>query len=105
MGTSADVLIFSEPEAAATYALDAMDPEDIQDGDTFVLCDAGGGTVDLIAYTMVSRRPILKLVEAAPGSGALCGGSMLNRRFDDFIVNKLSQHPDWDDENLEDVSK
>ena len=43
MGKGDRLQIISEPEAAAVYALDAMDPHDIQVGDTFVLCDAGGG--------------------------------------------------------------
>lgn len=50
MGRGDLLQIVSEPEAAATYALDAMNPHVIKVGDTFVLCDAGGGTVDLISY-------------------------------------------------------
>lgn len=41
MGTGSALHIISEPEAAAIYALDAMDPHHIRIGDTFVLCDAG----------------------------------------------------------------
>ena len=41
MGTGSALHIISEPEAAAMYALDAMDPHNIKAGDTFVLCDAG----------------------------------------------------------------
>ena len=41
MGTGSALHIISEPEAAAMYALDAMDPHNIKVGDTFVLCDAG----------------------------------------------------------------
>ena len=42
MGHGNDLHIISEPEAAATYALSAVD---LEVGDTFVLCDAGGGYV------------------------------------------------------------
>ncbi|KAI4195683.1 MAG: hypothetical protein LQ346_003376 [Caloplaca aetnensis] len=49
MGTGSNLHVITEPEAAAMYALDAMDPHNIKVGDTFVLCDAGGGTVDLIS--------------------------------------------------------
>lgn len=38
-------------------------------GDTFVVCDAGGGTVDLISYTAVKIEPSLEAKEAAPGTG------------------------------------
>ncbi|KAK3629683.1 hypothetical protein LTR56_017889 [Elasticomyces elasticus] len=42
--------MLSEPEAAAVYALQAMQPQTLRNGHTFVLIDAGGGTVDLISY-------------------------------------------------------
>ena len=67
MGVGTALHIISEPEAAAMYALDIMDPHNVKVGDTFVLCDAGGGTVDLISYT-VSLKPVLKITEASPGT-------------------------------------
>lgn len=89
MGAGAALHIISEPEAAAVYALSVMDPHDLKIGDTFVLCDAGGGTVDLITYTISAIRPILKLTEASPGNGSLCGGSILNRVFAALMEEKL----------------
>ena len=97
--------IISEPEAAAIYALHAMDPHSIQVGDTFVLCDAGGGTVDLISYTVSALKPILKVTEAAMGSGRLCGSTFLNRIFQKFLVDKLSLNEEWDEEVVEDAMK
>ncbi|KAK3175021.1 hypothetical protein OEA41_002267 [Lepraria neglecta] len=58
MGQDDALQIISEPEAAATYVLDAMDPHDVQVGDTFVLCDAGGGTVDLISHTVIAETDL-----------------------------------------------
>ena len=104
MGDAAGLQIVSEPEAAAIYALDAMDPHHIQIGDTFVLCDAGGGTVDLITYTVVQLKPNLKLTEASPGTGFCCGSSILNRRFQEFLEDKLAGEEAFDAEVLEDVS-
>lgn len=40
-------------------------------GDTFVLCDCGGGTVDLITYEVKETEPYLKLGEAVEGSGTI----------------------------------
>lgn len=37
-------------------------------GDAIVLCDAGGGTVDLISYEIMKIDP-LELKELAPSSG------------------------------------
>ena len=100
-----DLQIISEPEAAAIYALHAMDPHSIEIGDTFVLCDAGGGTADLISYTVSELKPILKVTEAATGSGRLCGSTFLNRIFQKFLVDKLGLNSEWDDEVVEDAMK
>jgi hypothetical protein len=43
-----DFHLVSEPEAAAAYTLKAIQPNELNVNDTFVICDAGGGTVDLI---------------------------------------------------------
>lgn len=75
------------------------DPEYI-----LVLCDAGGGTVDLISYTVSSLTPILTVNEAAPGDGALCGSSFLNRIFERHLIERCGSNPGWDEEVLEEVN-
>lgn len=54
-------------------------------GDTIVLCDAGGGTVDLITFSILQLTPTLRLKEEAAGDGFLCGSTSLNRRFEQFL--------------------
>ncbi|MCJ1427056.1 hypothetical protein MMC29_004959, partial [Sticta canariensis] len=105
MGLGSALHIVSEPEAAAMYALDAMDPHNIKVGDTFLLVDAGGGTVDLIAYTVKALKPRLKITEASPGSGSLCGSSFLNRIFQKFLKDRFQSDPTWDDDVLEEATK
>lgn len=80
-----------------------MDPHIIKVGDTFVLCDAGGGTVDLISYTVTSLRPKLEINEVTPGTGSLCGSTFLNRRFEKFLEDKLGRQPGWDKDVLDEV--
>jgi hypothetical protein len=80
------------------FSLHALDPHCLKVGDTFVLCDAGGGTVDLISYTITKPSPKLEVKEAAAGTGALCGSTFLNRRFGEFITSKLSRADGWDKE-------
>jgi hypothetical protein len=82
------------------YALHGLDPHTLAIGDSFVLCDAGGGTVDLISYTIIKLQPTLEINEAAAGSGALCGSTFLNRRFGEFLTSKLSRQEGWDAEAL-----
>ena len=105
MGSGTNLHIISEPEAAAIYSLDAMDPHGLKVDDTFVVCDAGGGTVDLITYTVSALKPILKLTEASIGTGLLCGSSFLNRKFGQFLTAKLGKEPGWDNDVLEEAMK
>ena len=105
MGSGTALHIISEPEAAAIYSLDAMDPHGLEVDDTFVVCDAGGGTVDLITYTVSALKPVLRLTEASIGSGLLCGSSFLNRKFAQFLKAKLGDEPGWDDDVLEEAMK
>ncbi|CZT47209.1 related to hsp70 protein [Rhynchosporium secalis] len=100
MKSAKEILLVSEPEAAAIYTLHGLDQQGLSIGDTFVLCDAGGGTVDLIAYTVTALRPVLKVAEAAVGTGGFCGSSFLNRRFQDFLTAKLGHISKWDDKIL-----
>jgi hypothetical protein len=72
-------------------------------GCSFVICDAGGGTVDLISYTINSLKPVLEVQEAAPGTGALCGSTFLNMRFSKFLRAKLGKLDGFDDEVLADA--
>ncbi|KAL8736565.1 MAG: hypothetical protein Q9181_002356 [Wetmoreana brouardii] len=105
MGTGSSLHIITEPEAAAMYALDAMDPHNIKVGDTFVLCDAGGGTVDLISYKVSALKPVLRIEEAAPGNGSLCGSTFLNRIFHKLLEDRSKHDPNWDDDVLEEAMK
>ena len=103
MGKASKLQIISEPEAAATYALHRMASQDISIGDTFVLVDAGGGTVDLISYTVTQLQPSFQVVEAGPGTGGFCGSTFLNRRFQDFLRKRFKNDPAWGDDELEEV--
>lgn len=46
MGTKASIQMISEPEAAAVYTLKAIQPNHLNVGDNFIVCDGGGGTVE-----------------------------------------------------------
>lgn len=62
--------LVSEPEAAALAVLKEKnkDGETLKVGDCFVVCDAGGGTVDLISYKICKVSP-LEIKEVAVGDG------------------------------------
>nr|RBQ97628.1 hypothetical protein FVER53263_00133 [Fusarium verticillioides] len=62
------VMLIKEPEAAALYTFKKQERA-LSVGDCFVVCDAGGGTVDLISYEVVATEPTLDLSEVVPGTG------------------------------------
>jgi hypothetical protein len=78
-GLPEDVSLVTEPEAAALAVLRERkdDGESLQVGDCFVVCDAGGGTVDLISYKIVSLDPF-QVEECAVGDGEYEEISTLN---------------------------
>ncbi|KAL2290153.1 hypothetical protein FJTKL_00638 [Diaporthe vaccinii] len=90
MGAKSSIQMISEPEAAAVYTLKAIQPNHLNVGDNFIVCDGGGGTVDLIAYKIISLKP-LKVEESAVGTGGLCGSAFLNYRFEEHVKTRLGK--------------
>ncbi|KIX02790.1 uncharacterized protein Z518_08732 [Rhinocladiella mackenziei CBS 650.93] len=88
-GSVKDLFIVAEPEAAAAYALaDNHYASRISPGETFLLLDCGGGTVDAITYKVLQTDPV-RLKEVVPSDGASCGSSFLNDGFRELLENKL----------------
>jgi len=81
-----------EPEAAALASLSEFrDREDVQVGEVFVVCDAGGGTVDIISYEIESTAPVV-LKECVEGDGKLCGAIFLDEEFEKFIRQAMGKN-------------
>lgn len=89
------IRLISEPEAAAVYTLRAIQPNSLSVGDHFVVCDAGGGTVDLISYEITEMAPALLVEESSIGTGGLCGSVFLNYAFEDHCRRRLGDEM-WD---------
>ncbi|KAI1425933.1 hypothetical protein F5Y12DRAFT_795159 [Xylaria sp. FL1777] len=83
-----NLFIVSEPEAAAAHVLKSY--RQIRPNDTFVLLDAGGGTVDANTYTVNLTEPLRLKAEGAPPQGGLYGSSYLNEQFRDLIRDRLA---------------
>lgn len=82
----------SEPEAAALATLTEPRYEP-KVGDTYVICDAGGGTVDLITYKIEAVNPIA-MAEAVEGQGDVCGGFLIDKAVEDMCRTALGSQ--WD---------
>ncbi|KFA47821.1 hypothetical protein S40293_06413 [Stachybotrys chartarum IBT 40293] len=92
------IQLITEPEAAAIYTLKNLSPSTLKLGRRFVVCDAGGGTVDLISYE-VTRVDKLELKEVTEGTGGRCGSSMLNMRFRRHLKQTHGEKH-WTDDRL-----
>jgi len=90
MGKSDTLQITTEPEAAATFTLRSLDPHDVKINDNVVICDAGGGTVDLVSYRVKKLNPHLEVEESGIPTGGKCGSVFLNRIFEKTVEDKLA---------------
>jgi hypothetical protein len=55
------------------------------------VCDAGGGTVDLISYEVESLKPFM-ISECSVGTADACGSVFLNRAFEDAVRKRLGKY-------------
>ncbi|PNP54385.1 hypothetical protein THARTR1_05592 [Trichoderma harzianum] len=83
----------TEPEAAALATINDMSTysrPNMEVGDHFVVCDAGGGTVDVITYTVIQTDPI-RVEESVKGDGKLCGATFLDEMFLTALRSKINK--------------
>ncbi|KAK3391788.1 hypothetical protein B0T20DRAFT_488687 [Sordaria brevicollis] len=82
------LILVEEPEAAALSTLyERRNHPDIEVGETFIVCDCGGGTVDIISYEVTSMEPF-QVKEAVKGDGKLCGAFLVDSAFEDWMKLK-----------------
>lgn len=92
----------NEPEAAAFFQFGTGQSKPAV-GETYVLCDIGGRTADLISFVYCGPKhdPIFR--PAAAGSNGNCGGIDIDVRFREFLQSNLSRCPGWSDRILHDA--
>ena len=57
-----------------------------------MICDAGGGTVDLAVYKIIGELANLEIAEVCARSGANCGSLFLDLRFRELVRTLLADH-------------
>ncbi|CAG8646618.1 11627_t:CDS:2 [Ambispora gerdemannii] len=78
----------TEPEAAALYCLENLNEHPLKVGDSFLVIDCGGGTVDLTVRTIL---PNSKLSELTESTGDFCGSTYVDKAFKHFIGTKIGR--------------
>ncbi|KKZ64310.1 hypothetical protein EMCG_09694 [[Emmonsia] crescens] len=80
-----------EPEAAALAAFEASRKQGnlgiFKLNTNVVVVDIGGGTIDIITYTITRKTP-LKIREACRGAGAKCGATTIDRELHKLMESK-----------------
>ncbi|KAI1362877.1 hypothetical protein F5Y08DRAFT_329774 [Xylaria arbuscula] len=89
-----------EPEAAALSTLTEPGRK-VNKDDVYLVCDAGGGTVDLITYMVSNASPIM-MEEAVEGEGGLCGGIFVDQAFEIKCKKCLGRR--WDRLSKNDIN-
>lgn len=84
-----DIIMVTEPEAAAICAARCLKEdagrEFLKRGESFVLCDAGGGTVDVVSYKVKQLEPTLELEKVTFPTGAKCGSVYIDGAFKNWL--------------------
>lgn len=87
------LMLISEPEAAALYCEKKCEQFNLRHGDRFMICDAGGGTVDLIVFEIEETpRGGRRLKECTKGHGQSCGSVFLDRRMRKLLKRKFKDY-------------
>lgn len=89
-----EVNLISEPEAAAILALKAsIDRTDdlVKVNCGVLVCDCGGGTVDITSYRVVRTQPRLVLSESSAGRGGKCGGTFIDRNLHALLSERYGE--------------
>ncbi|CAG8526918.1 4410_t:CDS:10 [Ambispora leptoticha] len=78
----------TESEAAAIYCLENLSEHPLKEGDSFMIVDCGGGTVDLTVRTIL---PDLQLSELTESTGDFCGSAYIDKEFKKFLEIKIGK--------------
>ncbi|GJE91452.1 heat shock 70 kDa protein 12A [Phanerochaete sordida] len=85
------VHVVTEGEASLHYCIErGILSHALQDGETVIIADAGGGTVDVTTYGVVTADPIV-LQEVAAPECLLEGSTMINERMECLLKTKLAK--------------
>ena len=76
------IYMISEPEAGAIAALSNMaEQKRLKSGEGVLVCDCGGGTVDIITYKLLELEPTIQFEEILVSTGDKCGSTYIDREF------------------------
>ncbi|KAJ7186851.1 hypothetical protein C8R46DRAFT_280810 [Mycena filopes] len=98
------VKFVTEAEAAVLYATDSGSVNDwLVEDSHLILCDCGGGTIDITGYKINSVKPTLKLEESSASRCYLAGAVFVTHAARAFFKERLKGTEWKDEESLQKV--
>jgi hypothetical protein len=88
---NAKLILAPEPEAVAVFCLENRKEMNLQANETLLICNAGGGIIDLSVYKIVcsgdkgSEDQHFQLEEVALGFGGLYGATLIDENMREYI--------------------
>ena len=80
-----------EPEAAACDYVNSKtsDKNAFKEGNKYIICDIGGGTVDISTHTRIKNGDKVEIEEIYPPCGGSNGSSYINKAFIERVIKKI----------------
>ena len=79
-----------EPEAAACdYVINNPNSNAIIQGNTYIVCDIGGGTIDISTHKRIEEDGNIYIEEVYPPIGGNNGSTYINKKFMEEVIKKL----------------
>ncbi|KAF3938834.1 hypothetical protein ABW19_dt0205972 [Dactylella cylindrospora] len=89
-----EICLILEPEAAALSTITGMSRDynaSAKGGDSIIVCDCGGGTVDLSGYILEEENNRICLRESCPPIGGKCGGTAIDRALRSWLSQRYGE--------------
>jgi molecular chaperone DnaK (HSP70) len=97
-GEADRIFLIPEPEAAGIATLKGFSEGTsiarARAGDGILVCDCGGGTVDITSYRIKQLTPALQFEEIVEGIGGKCGSTYIDREFHSWMSSTFGQNFD-----------
>lgn len=97
--------LISEPEAAALYCQMNCKEFNLTDKQQFLICDAGGGTVDLVVFEISGNGPDRTLKEITTARGENCGSTFVDLNMRRLLKERIEPHMPISPITLEELTK
>lgn len=80
-----------EPEAAACDYVNSTtsDKNAIKEGNKYIICDIGGGTIDISTHTRIKNGDKVEIEEIYPPCGGSHGSTYINKAFIERVIKQI----------------